>query len=84
MLKFKDYTRNSLFLILLFYYTGCSQLTSINMYSTREEITLGNRYSYQIEQQLQLIYDPFINDYINNLGQRLVRVSKRNNIKNDK
>ena len=51
------------------------------MYSTSEEINLGNRYAFQIEKQLQLIYDPFINDYINNLGQPLVRVSKRNNIK---
>ena len=81
MLRFKNYTRNSLLMILLFYFTGCSQLTSINMYSTSEEINLGNRYAFQIEKQLQLIYDPFINDYINNLGQRLVRVSKRNNIK---
>jgi len=81
MLRFKNYTRNSLLMILFFYFTGCSQLTSINMYSTSEEINLGNRYAFQIEKQLQLIYDPFINDYINNLGQRLVRVSKRNNIK---
>lgn len=81
MLEFKKYTKNYLFLILLFYFTGCSQLTSINMYSTSEEIALGNRYSFQIEKQLQLIYDPLVNDYINDLGQRLVRVSKRNNIK---
>jgi predicted Zn-dependent protease len=81
MLKFKNYTRDLFPLILAFYFTGCSQLTSINMYSTDEEIKLGRGYSFQIEKQLQLIYDPLINNYINNLGQRLVSVSKRKNIK---
>ena len=35
------------------------------MYSTEEEIRLGNRYSFQIEKQLKLINDPFINEYVN-------------------
>ena len=35
------------------------------MYSTNEEITLGRQYSFQIEKQLQIINDPFINEYIN-------------------
>ena len=73
--------RTSFLFITMFYFTGCSQLTSINMYSTDEEIRLGNRYSFQIEKQLKLINDPFINEYINELGQRLVSVSKRKNIK---
>ena len=81
MLKFKSWIRGLLFLTSIFYFTSCSQLTSINMYSTDEEIQLGNRYSFQIENQLKFIKDPFINEYVNELGQRLVSVSKRKNIK---
>ena len=40
-------------MILFFYFTGCSQLTSINMYSTSEEISLGNRYAFQIEMKFK-------------------------------
>ena len=42
------------------------------MYSIDEEIRLGNRYSFQIEKQLKLINDPFINEYINDTVQCLI------------
>ena len=81
MLAFNRWIKNLFLLIIVFYFVGCSQLTSINMYSTNEEITLGRQYSFQIEKQLQLINDPIINEYINDIGQRLVSVSQRKNLR---
>ena len=81
MLAFNRWIKNLFLLIIVFYFVACSQLTSINMYSTNEEITLGRQYSFQIEKQLQIINDPFINEYINDIGQRLVSVSQRKNLK---
>ena len=50
------------------------------MYSTREELELGYRYSIQLEKQLNINNDPVLNQYINSLGQRLVKSSNRNDI----
>ena len=74
----------TIFLFVLLFLNGCSQmgsqLTSVNMYSTREELDLGYRYSLQLEKQLSINDDLVLNAYINNLGQRLVKASKRKNI----
>ena len=73
-----------LFLLILFFITSCSQIGSqfsgINMYSTREELELGYRYSIQLEKQLNINNDPVLNQYINSLGQRLVKSSNRKDI----
>ena len=50
------------------------------MYSTREELELGYRYSIQLEKQLNINNDLILNQYINSLGQRLVQSSNRKNI----
>ena len=50
------------------------------MYSTREELELGYRYSIQLEKQLNINNDPVLNQYINSLGQRLVKSSNRKDI----
>ena len=50
------------------------------MYSTREELELGYRYSIQLEKQLSINNDLILNQYINSLGQRLVQSSNRKNI----
>ena len=54
-----------LLLLMLFFITSCSQIGSqfsgINMYSTREELELGYRYSIQLEKQLNINNDPLLN-----------------------
>jgi predicted Zn-dependent protease len=46
-----------------------------NWYSLRSQIALGKAYSNRIEATAKLITDPEITDYINRLGQSLVRNS---------
>ena len=60
--------------------TNCSQISTFNLYSTEEEMQIGYNYSMQIEQQLTLNKNDTINKYINDLGQRMVKVSNRSNI----
>ena len=47
----------------------------INIYSTEKEIALGKQYADEIERQVQIIDDPIVGEYINRLGQNLVRHS---------
>ncbi|MBI2820052.1 MAG: M48 family metalloprotease [Acidobacteria bacterium] len=47
----------------------------MNFYSLEEEIALGKSMAQQVEQQSRLIQDPVVTEYINRLGQNLVRNS---------
>jgi len=47
----------------------------MNFYSLEEEIALGKSMAQQVEQQSRLIQDPVVSEYINRLGQNLVRNS---------
>ena len=82
--QFKALTSRYLFLFICLFLNSCSQVGSqfsgINMYSTREELELGYQYSIELEKQLSINYDSLLNQYINSLGQRLVKSSNRNNI----
>lgn len=44
-------------------------------YSTEKEIRMGKEYAQQIEQSMKLIQDPVITEYVNRIGQNLVRNS---------
>jgi predicted Zn-dependent protease len=48
---------------------------SINLYSIEKEIQMGKQYADEIERQVQIIDDPIVAEYINRLGQNLVRHS---------
>jgi Zn-dependent protease with chaperone function len=52
----------------------CQQVTQApsNKYSIADDVRLGQQASQQAEQQLPLMNDPQIDDYINRIGQRLV------------
>ena len=43
--------------------------------SQQQEVEMGAQYSQQINAQLPIITDPLVNQYINTLGQQLVRVA---------
>jgi len=47
----------------------------MNFYSLEEEIALGKSMAQQVEQSSRLVQDPVVTEYINRLGQNLVRNS---------
>jgi beta-barrel assembly-enhancing protease len=44
-------------------------------YSLETEIRMGKQYSMQVESSVKLVQDPVINEYVNRIGQNLVRNS---------
>ena len=79
----KNINNNTFILTMLamfLFQTNCSQVGQYNTFSTDEEILIGQRYSSQIEKDLSINQNTEINRYINEIGQKLVAVSKRNNI----
>ncbi len=48
---------------------------SINFYSLEKEIALGRQLSAELERQMKLIDDPVVGEYVNRIGQNLVRNS---------
>src|SRR5262245_7376800 len=48
---------------------------SINFVSLEKEIALGRQLAAEIERQVKLVEDPTINEYVNRVGQNLVRNS---------
>lgn len=47
----------------------------INFYSIEKEIVLGKGLAQEVERQAKFIEDPVISEYVNRLGQNLVRNS---------
>lgn len=46
-----------------------------NWYSLDSEIRMGKEYAQQVEASVKLVQDPVINEYVNRIGQNLVRNS---------
>jgi len=49
--------------------------SGLDFYSIDREIALGHQLSAEVEQSAKLVTDPVINEYINRIGQNLVRNS---------
>jgi predicted Zn-dependent protease len=47
----------------------------VNFYSLEKEIALGKQMAEETEREAKLLYDPVVTEYINRLGQNLVRNS---------
>ena len=54
--------------------------SDINIFTDAEELQFGREYVVQHEQQVRIHTDPVVTKYINDLGQSLVRYSKRSDI----
>jgi predicted Zn-dependent protease len=54
---------------------GNRKVAGWDWYSTESEIRMGKQYATQIEASLKLVTDPVINEYVNRVGQNLVRNS---------
>jgi predicted Zn-dependent protease len=46
-----------------------------NWYSLETEIRMGKQYSMQVENSVKMVQDPVVNEYVNRIGQNLVRNS---------
>ena len=47
----------------------------VNLYSLEKEIAMGKQYAQEIERQAKIVDDPVISEYVNRVGQNLVRNS---------
>ncbi len=47
----------------------------INFYSLEREIAIGRQLSEEVQRQAKLVTDPIVTEYINRIGQNLVRNS---------
>ena len=47
----------------------------VNFYSIEKEIAMGKKYAQDIERQAKMVEDPVISEYVNRVGQNLVRNS---------
>lgn len=54
---------------------GNRKLGGMDWYSIEKEIRIGKEYAQQLEQSMRMVQDPVINEYINRIGQNLVRNS---------
>jgi hypothetical protein len=54
---------------------GNRKVAGWDWYSTESEIRMGKQYATQIEASLKMVTDPAINEYVNRVGQNLVRNS---------
>jgi predicted Zn-dependent protease len=48
---------------------------SVNFYSLDKEIAMGRQLAAEVERQVRLVEDPTINEYVNRVGQNIVRNS---------
>lgn len=47
----------------------------VNLYSLEREVALGKQFAQEIERSVKLVDDPVVNEYVNRVGQNLVRNS---------
>lgn len=47
----------------------------LNFYGLEKEVALGKQFAQEIERSVKLVDDPVVNEYVNRVGQRLVRNS---------
>lgn len=53
---------------------GCGRGVG-NWYSVERQVAMGRSYAQQIESQVKLVNDPVVTEYVNRIGQNLVRNS---------
>src|SRR5262245_5399943 len=53
---------------------GCNRGMG-NWYSVEKQIAMGKQYAQQVESTAKLIQDPVVTEYVNRIGQNLVRNS---------
>ncbi len=59
---------------------NCSALRNINMYSTQEEVQLGEALNKEINKEMKILSDEKITPFLENRGQKLVQACNRRDI----
>jgi len=54
---------------------GARKVGGLDWYSIETDIKIGRAYAAQIEPRMKLVQDPVVNEYVNRIGQNLVRNS---------
>lgn len=54
---------------------GNRKVGGLDWYKVETDIKIGKTYAMQIEQTMKMVQDPVVNEYINRIGQNLVRNS---------
>jgi len=54
---------------------GNRKMGGMDWYSIEKEVKLGKEFAQQVEQSMRMVQDPVVNEYINRIGQNLVRNS---------
>src|SRR5258708_3564609 len=54
---------------------GNRKIGGVDWYSIEKEVRMGKEYAMQIEQSMKMVQDPVVTEYINRIGQNLVRNS---------
>ncbi len=67
-------------LLVAFNLADYKKVGGLNFFSPAQEVAMGQQYSRELNQKLDLVQDPFINDYISQIGRKLAAVSLRNDI----
>ena len=69
------------FLIISINTFSCATIRGINLLTTQEEISIGQKASEEVESQMSMYNQKLVNSYLDSLGQVLVRKSKRQDLK---
>lgn len=62
-------------------FSGCGAIRNINLYSTSEEVKLGQSLSREIAKQYPLLNDERVDSFLQKRGEKLVAVSDRADLK---
>ncbi|HLW53419.1 MAG TPA: M48 family metallopeptidase [Candidatus Angelobacter sp.] len=54
---------------------GNRKVGGLDWYSLEREVRMGKSYAMQIEQSMKMVQDPVVSEYVNRIGQNLVRNS---------
>ncbi|PYP84844.1 MAG: peptidase M48 [Candidatus Angelobacter sp. Gp1-AA117] len=54
---------------------GNRKIGGMDWYSIEKEVRWGKEYAQQVEQSMRMVQDPVVNEYVNRIGQNLVRNS---------
>jgi predicted Zn-dependent protease len=54
---------------------GNRKIGGMDWYSLEKEVRMGKEYAQQIEQSMKMVQDPVVTEYVNRIGQNLVRNS---------
>ena len=83
MIFYQRYILILMLIVLIFSACGINPVTrtrEFNVFSEERELSLGRNASYEVNKQFGLYENKKLQDYVNEVGQRLVQVSDRNSI----